>query len=423
MSHAHEEPRAFRPGDPFRHYPYTVESFIGAGASGQVYVVRHRFTGDCFALKVSHLEDRQYAQRVARSLVEARATYGLRHQNIVRVFDLACEDDGMVWQLMELLDGRTVAALLARSGRFSPVYAIDIAIEVAWALQAAHDQQIIHRDIQPSNVMVTSAGVVKVLDFSLAKVVPFGLRTTRREGAMGTPAYMAPDAIKRALPTPQFDVYSLGIMLWQMLAGRHPYEEALENIMTMVSRQLFEPPPSLTTAGLPAYCDDVIRAATAKDPRERFAGMWPLAQALRELRERLLADRAAAPIVRDVPAWERNLPITCDPTRHQQYAPPRSLPCDIPAPHVPSRRVVVTPAAAATVPLPAVGISTLPSAIVPPPPLSLEPLPPTQRPHSRSGRRWAALVAVPLLAAAGAGVWMAAAPRAPAPPAPHEKRR
>lgn len=119
------------PGTPFRQYPYVIESLLGVGHSGEVYAVRHKFTGDRFALKLSHLPLVMDAKKIARALAEARAAYGLRHHNVVRVVDLACEDDGQVWQLMELLEGRTLADVLSRFGRLSPLYAIDVALEVA----------------------------------------------------------------------------------------------------------------------------------------------------------------------------------------------------------------------------------------------------------------------------------------------------
>jgi eukaryotic-like serine/threonine-protein kinase len=319
-----EQPRVFKPGDHFLRYHYDVEAFLGAGASGQVYAVRHRFTGDRFALKVGHLKDRSNARKVARSLIEAKATYRIQHQNVVRVLDLACEDDGLVWQIMELLEGKSLAELLQRYGRFSPLYAIDVALEVAWGLHAAHEQQVIHRDVQPRNVFVTANGVVKVLDFSLAKVIPSGLQTTRGKRSMGTTAYMAPEHLKGAPATPQFDVYALGMLLWQTMVGRHPFEEHLRDLSSLVLKQIQEDPPSLAQAtGLPAYCDDLVRSATAKDTRQRYAGMWPMAQALLELRQRLAADPVAASLVRHRPAWEAQHPVLRDPAGWSQYRAPK----------------------------------------------------------------------------------------------------
>jgi serine/threonine-protein kinase len=351
-------PRVFQPGDVFRDH-LVVEQFLGEGASGQVYAVRHKFTNGRFALKVMHLADRSHASKVARSLVEARAAYSLRHRNIVGVHDLACEADGMVWQLMELLEGWTLADLLDRYGAFSPIRAIDVAVEIAWGLQAAHENLVIHRDVKPSNVFLTLAGEIKILDFSLAKVHFMHLVTTAGR-VMGTLAYMAPEHVMNAPATPQFDVFSLGTLLWELLAGRLPFPEVV-TLAEEARRQIHDEPESLVTAaGLPGYVDDVVRRAMAKDPAQRFEGMWPMVQALRDVRARLLGDPAMAARLASPPDWERRIRIAQDPEGYQQYRPPRSLPRDSPAPALPSRRVVVGGAVvhmpvATTMPMPAVG--------------------------------------------------------------------
>jgi serine/threonine-protein kinase len=442
MSRAHEEPRIFQPGD--RVGNYVVVEFIGSGACGQVYAVDHVFTGDRFALKVGHLKDRKNLKKAARSIAEARAVYQLQHPNIVRVVDLALEDSGMVWQIMELLRGQSVGQLITAHGRLSPLFAIEIVLDVACALQAAHERQIIHRDIHPWNIFVTAKGRVVVLDFSLAKVMHSNIETTRGErSAMGTTAYMSPEHIRQAPASPQFDVFGLGITLWQMLVGRHPFEAALGNMFSLVERQLKEDPESLVTAaGLPAYCDEVIRRATARDPRERYEGMWPLVQALQNLYQRLEADPAAPAAVWEPPAWEERWALGQE--SRSQYRPPRSLPRKSPAPAVPSARLVVSPAVA-KLPIAASIAATIPMAVV-----DLSPTPAAssaakvapatvrgraQNPAARR-RRWALLVAVPVLMGLGAGLWLlatwdasaaptraAVAPRAPTASAPAEPRR
>ena len=461
---AGEEPRVFKIGEVFR--SYLIEEFLGEGASGQVYGVRHLFTGERLAFKATHMEDRAIVKKVERSLVEAQTTYRLQHQNIVRVFDLALEENGMVWLAMERLDGRSVADLLALHGNFSPLYAIDVAVDIAFALQAAHEQGVVHRDVQPSNVFVTARGVVKVLDFSLCKVEGVNLQTTKGQHTMGTAGYMAPEHVKEATPTPLFDVYALGVLFWQMLAGRHPFAEEKGNVFRLIIRHLEGDLPSIAEAtGLPAYCDEVIRRATAKDPQQRYQGMWPFVQALHALADRLLADPAAALLVRHPPVWERYHPIAQNPGSWQQHTGPRSLPFPTPEAHLPSARVVVTaargdseqsagplprPAAqGGTVPLPQVLLpapAMLPAASPPPQPRVAPTVPmpvmaappaaparapragagPTLRTSARRPRSRALLVLAPLavLAAAGAVVWILfawnafAAPVVPTPARP-----
>jgi serine/threonine-protein kinase len=434
VSDVHEQPRIFQVGDRF-HGNHLIESFLGAGASGQVYATRHLYTGDRFALKVSHLEDRRSAKKIARSLSQAKATYALRHPNVVQVLDLACEDDGMVWQLMELLEGHSVGALLDVNGRFSPLYALDIAIEAAWGLQGAHEQQIIHRDMHPFNLFVTTRGEVKVLDFSLAKVIPSGLQTTRGSQPMGTRGYMAPEYLKGGLVTPQLDVYALGTLLWQMLVGRHPFVGPGVDLLSLVRRQLEEDPPSLVTAaGLPAYCDDVIAGAVARDPARRFEGMWAFGQALQALRARLLADPEAE-VLRELQAWERRRPVVSDPLRWARYQAPEAVRRAVTAPPMPSRRVVVAGAVGPVAEERRVVAKTLPMGAVvevaaavsgggterrSAPTLLMSALPvvagvtrggieggaPTVRGRARPGRRWVwAVVVAAMMMAVAVTVW------------------
>ncbi len=394
-----EEPRIFKPGDRFLHYQYDIEAFLGAGASGQVYAVRHRHTGDRFALKAGHLAQRGSATTVACNLAEAQAIYRIRHCNVVRVFDLAVEPDGMVWQLMELLEGQTVGDLLARHGRLSPLYAVDVAIEMAWGLHEAHDHQIIHRDVHPGNVFFTREGEVKILDFSLAKIIPAGIETTRDNRVKGTFPYMAPEHLRKVPPNPQFDVFAVGVTLWQMLTGRRPFDDCADNAMARVQRHLAGGLESVVTAaGLPACCDEVIRGATATDPRARYPNMWPLAQALIALRARLAAD----PAVRLEP-WERRRPIAGHAQGRRQYRAQLSPPRDSPVPHLTARKIVVSPGVAPPPPL----APTVPMAVYQAGLAAVEMGAPTVRgrPPARPRRPWVALAVVAGAALLGAGIW------------------
>ncbi len=341
MSAGYAEPRVFQPGDLFRQHPFEIEAFLGEGAAGQVYAIRHRFTKARFALKVGHLKKRGNAAEAARSLREACTTYAIDHPNVVTVHDLGCEEDGLVWQRMELLEGSSIGDLIDLHGKLSPLYAIDVALEVAAGLQAAHDRQIVHRDVHPFNVFLCGHGRVKVLDFSLAKMLPSGLQTTHGGRFMGTEGYMAPEYLRGRVVTPQLDVYALGMMFWEMLVGHHAFRTPEINMMALVRMSLDHDPASLVTAaGLPAYCDEVIRGATARDPAQRYAGMWGLIQALQWLRTRLLSDPEAAVVV-TLKRWEQAHPIGEVPTGYAQQAELAKAPALRTAPPLASRRVVV----------------------------------------------------------------------------------
>ncbi len=330
--------RVFKVGTLFRDN-LRVDRILGAGLDGEVYKVTHIHTGISFALKIMYLEDCEQAGKVRRALSTAKGSYRIQHANVVRVHDLGCEPDGRVWVLMELLEGRSLASLLAPRNSLGVLFAYAIAIEMAWGLAAAHEAQVIHRDIKPDNVFLTVDGVIKILDFSIAKCLPDGVRTTRRKTGMGTPAYMSPENIAGAAPDVGFDVYSLGLMLWEMIVGRHPYEDALRSTSEMFRRQhSVHPMPLSLAARLPDYVDGLIERATAKDPTKRFATIVEMARALVVDRDRLAADVDARrislqPVV--------GLPLVLrSPLGHAEYHEQRAPDLD-PPPPLPSQRVVL----------------------------------------------------------------------------------
>nr|AYM54434.1 serine/threonine protein kinase with TPR repeats [Phaselicystis flava] len=342
--------RAFAPGDRFHHYE--VRRFLGEGGSGEVYEVENPHLGRAYALKIMRLADREDPRKVARALVEGKGASTVEHANVVRVFDLGCEPDGRVWILMERLEGESLAERLAHQQRLSPLFALRVAIDAAWGLDAAHEAQILHRDVKPDNLFLTRAGVVKVLDFSIAKVIPEGLQTTLGKVGLGSPGYMAPERFRGARPDARLDVYALGITLWQLLAGRHPFHEALGDLQAMIEKQLrVLPAPLAGELGLPAYVDEVIARAVAKDPAARFLTMAEMAQALLGVRERLARDAQEKRIVLPAPPeGEPKLPDDA-PTQRAYRAP-----APAPRPHTqPDRRGarVVVPDRAPAAPPPA----------------------------------------------------------------------
>ena len=335
---------------PFRPYNFLSWEILeprGSGLHGQVYLVRHRHTGDHFALKMMHLADAGHASKVRRSLSSATANYRIRHANIVTVHDLGCEEDGRVWVVMEWLRGRSVAEQLAlQRGRLSVPMGLHIAIEVCWGVDAAHEQGVIHRDIKPDNVWLTTDGLVKVLDFSLAKVIPEGIATTVQLGVatgLGTVAYLAPEGLRAdADVDARIDVYALGLMLWQMIAGRHPYQDVLRNTTELIRRQIYvDPEPISAIAGLPTYVDEFMRRAIAKKRDDRFSTMAEMARALMTLRDRLRADAEQGLVDISVPHGEPPIPST-DPWTRRDYHEPHPLPeHEQPRPG-PTGRVVVS---------------------------------------------------------------------------------
>jgi serine/threonine-protein kinase len=323
---------------------------LGAGFHGEVWLAEHVHTGVPFAFKFMHLEDSKDAKKVRRALETAKGTYRIDHANVIKVHDLGCEPSGMVWLRMDYLEGKSVAELL-RQGALSLLVALDIAIEVAWGLAAAHELGIIHRDIKPDNVFMTRDGVIVVLDFSIAKVISAGIRTTVRKTGMGTAPYMAPEHLGGAHPDARFDIYALGIMLWELIAGHHPFYDVLRDTEALIRRQLHvDPAPLSVVAQLPAEVDEIIRRATAKDPAARYGTIVEMAQAMTRLKAWLLAEMGAQRLVL---TKRRGEPTVNSPRGRKAYQRD-AAPDATPAPPLPSQRVVVLAPASLpqTLPLP-----------------------------------------------------------------------
>jgi serine/threonine-protein kinase len=330
---------AFKPGD--RLGQLDIGGKLGEGLHGEVFLASHRHTGEKFALKAMWLEDAKDARKVQRYLRTAAASYRIRCKNVVTVHDLGCEDNGVVWVLMELLEGRSVAELLARQGgRVSLRLAFHIAIGAAWGIDAAHDLGVIHRDIKPANLWLCTDGTVKVLDFGLAKVVPDGVQTTKR-AASGTLPYMAPETLHGYDPDARVDIYALGVVLWELLGRRHPWADALTSENELVRRLLHvEVPPLSAASGLPRYVDDFMARAVAKDPGRRFFAVAEMAQGMMTLSKRLLTDAERGLFVAEVPPGEPQIPADRDGWREHVAWQPAPDPAELP--EVPEARVMLS---------------------------------------------------------------------------------
>ncbi|AKT37880.1 serine/threonine-protein kinase [Chondromyces crocatus] len=335
---ASADDRVFQVGDTF--HQLDIVRFLAAGYSGQVYECRHRVSGQRCAIKVMHLADRQNARKLERSLAEAEGTYGLKHANVVEVLDIGCEPTGMTWILMEFLDGCTLADLLTRQGRLSPLFALWVVTEAAWGLDAAHENQIIHRDVKPENLFFTRLHEVKVIDFSIAKVVPYEMRTTEPNVRLGTAAYMSPEHLFGSEADARFDVYALGLVLWELLVGDHPFRDALHDQRRLTLCQFNAyPAPLVERLGLPPYLDALIRRATAKNPDDRFLTMSDFAQALLSTAARLRDDVAAGRLHLDARPGEPSIPESG--RARSVYRPPVTGPAlEVPG-QVPSAKVLV----------------------------------------------------------------------------------
>jgi serine/threonine-protein kinase len=247
------------------------------------------------AIKVLHRPGGIGPDALRRGQAEAQILNRLRHPNIVEVIDAGTTDDGLLYIIMEHLEGRTLREVLNEHGALGVDEALGVAGEIAEGLQAAHQTGAIHRDLKPENVFVTQAGVIKILDFGIAKVADAAAWTTDKDVAHGTVLYMSPEQIQITKLTPRSDIYALGVVMFESLAGRHPILMQLDpehaNVWEIARTVLTREPPMLHDLDSRITRDvaALVNRAMAKQPEQRFASMDEVARAVRACREHWLA--------------------------------------------------------------------------------------------------------------------------------------
>lgn len=254
---------------------------IGQGGMGSVFKARQKELGRVVAVKVLSPRLARSGEFVERFLREARSAGRLSHPNIVAAIDVG-ESQGFYYFAMEYVEGETLARLVAREGPLAEERALRIAADVARALDHAHQKGLIHRDIKPDNVIVTPDGRVRVTDFGLAKAIGEGAPAgTDEERFLGTPAYVAPEQIRSEPGIDcRADIFSLGVMLFQMLTGQLPFTGA--NPMAVAAAVVSEPLPSMRKLrpDLSPATVRVVERMTAKDPAQRYSTPAQVVEAL-----------------------------------------------------------------------------------------------------------------------------------------------
>lgn len=261
--------------------PYRILELIGRGGMAAIYKAHQPSTDRLVAVKVlldHRAEDPQIVDRFER---EARVITALEHTNIVPVYDFGREG-GLLYLVMRYMRAGTVNDLLKR-GPLTPRDAASILSDVAAALDYAHERGVIHRDVKPNNILVDAGGRANLTDFGLAKVLGESLDLTRSGATIGTPAYMAPEHATGGTVSPRTDVYSLGVMLYEMVTGVLPYVS--DSPMAVVMMHLHEEmrPPRQVNPTLPPAVEAVIVRAMLKDPVGRFATAGEMARALAQV--------------------------------------------------------------------------------------------------------------------------------------------
>jgi len=264
---------------------YVLKKRIGTGGMGEIWSAFHPALKRDVAVKILR-PDRMNADMIARFEREIAAMTDLSHPNTVRVLDCGTTEHGLLYFVMELVLGDTLKALVAREGPLPPARAIHIVRQTARALAEAHAHGIIHRDIKPDNILVTSAGgepdFVKVLDFGIAKLVSEDddPALTHVGVVVGTPTYLSPEQAAMRHVDARSDLYSLGAVLFFALTGRPPFVGSLS---TLLLAHLEEQPPfasTLSPHSISAALDAVVHTCLAKSPAERYLSALDLDVAL-----------------------------------------------------------------------------------------------------------------------------------------------
>src|SRR4051794_15965480 len=273
---------------------YELEELCGTGGMSSVFRAYDRQLERRVAIKILHEHyagDPEYLERFRR---EARAVARLSHPNIVTVIDRG-DDGGRQFIVFEHVEGENLKELVLRSGRLSVRRALELALDVADGLAFAHDHGLVHRDVKPQNVLLSHEGEVKVTDFGIARSLHMEHGVTQTGTVLGTGEYLAPEQASGKQVSPATDVYSLGVVLWELLAGDVPFVG--ENFVAVALRHVNEPPPSLRERrpDVTPRLEAAVNRALAKDPGRRFPSMTAFAKELRACLAEVEGQPAPAP--------------------------------------------------------------------------------------------------------------------------------
>jgi len=266
---------------------YRVTDFLGHGGMGLVYAALDLVTGSPVAVKLPRREIRSRKKVLARFQQESRAAQRLRGEKVVRVTDVAELDDGTPFIVMELLVGLDLASLIDARGALPPAEAAGYVLQAAAGVAEAHAQGIVHRDLKPHNLFLVADGAggertVKVLDFGVSKLGGADApRVTTTGARLGTPLYVSPEQLVSAkYVTASTDVWSLGVILYELLTGKLPFEGTTAIAVAAAIQTVEPPPPSARIEGISRELDAVVMKSLAKSTGARYASVLEFAEAL-----------------------------------------------------------------------------------------------------------------------------------------------
>ncbi|MCR4316990.1 MAG: protein kinase [Planctomycetes bacterium] len=270
-----------------------IEAKIGQGGMGTVYRATHLGLDKSVALKFLPKNYAQSAERVERFRREARSAAALDHPNIVQIMNVGSEDD-LHYIIMQFIDGYSVDKMIKKGHRFSVEEALRIIIDTAKGLSVAHARGIIHRDVKPDNIMLDRAGMVKILDFGLAKEIDTDISVSRQGKAIGTPYYMSPEQCQGKALDERSDIYSLGVSLYHILTGKRPFvgNSPVETAIKHIKETAI--PPSEINGEIPEIVSVYCLTMIAKRKEDRPQSCKEVAAALEEIKRKLTQTELAA---------------------------------------------------------------------------------------------------------------------------------
>ncbi|MGB9802600.1 Stk1 family PASTA domain-containing Ser/Thr kinase [Desulfofundulus sp.] len=257
---------------------YKILEQLGGGGMAIVYKGRDTFLNRLVTIKVLRPEfssDKEFTCRFSR---EARAVASLSHPNIVSIYDVGHEDD-IQYLVMEYVDGEDLKTVIRREGALSQEKAVQIALQVLEALEHAHENNIVHRDIKPHNILITKSGRAKLTDFGIAREATSST-VTQTDTIVGSVHYISPEQARGELAGPQSDIYSLGVVLYEMLTGSLPFTGSSPIAVAIKHIQEEPVPPSRHNPAIPPGLEQVVLRAMQKNPQSRFASAREMARHL-----------------------------------------------------------------------------------------------------------------------------------------------
>jgi eukaryotic-like serine/threonine-protein kinase len=258
---------------------YLLVDRLGSGGMAEVYLAHDEVLGRNVALKVmreAYANDQEFVERFKR---EARSAASLAHPSIVQIYDQGRTEDSTYYIAMEYVSGGTLKEYMTENGPLGPRRVAAVAVQIAEALEIAHERGVVHRDIKPQNVLVSASGDIKVADFGIARAAA-ATAISRTSAVLGTVKYMSPEQATGELATPASDLYSLGVVLYEMLTGEVPFDAG--SSVGIAMKHVNEPPrpPKELRPEIPEGMNALVTKLLAKDPADRYASAAELLEDL-----------------------------------------------------------------------------------------------------------------------------------------------